>query len=166
MATQLAKEGTALVVVTRGEHRLHDLMTSVDVDCLVLVADLSDPTAVEHVAPRVFAMDDPIDLPVNNAGFGVTGNIGDQPVWIPAGNDRRKRVGPSSPVTHRSTSDGRARQWPNFGRVVDNRMAACTHERHLCRCESVRHLVQPVTPLGDERHRRWCRMFATQPDTC
>lgn len=80
MALQLAEAGTALVVVARDEERLQELAGLVPVDCEVLVADLADPTAVEKVAERIAAMDDPVDLLVNNAGFGLTGKVGDQAV--------------------------------------------------------------------------------------
>ena len=80
MAEQLAKAGTELVVVARDEERLNELAASVAVDCQVLVADLADPAAVERVAERLSAMDEPIDLLVNNAGFGLTGKVSDQAV--------------------------------------------------------------------------------------
>mgnify|MGYP000648255633 CR=1 FL=1 len=80
MALQLADAGTALVVVARDEQRLNELAAEVDVECEVLGADLADPVAVERVAERLAATDDAIDLLVNNAGFGVTGKVGDQPV--------------------------------------------------------------------------------------
>jgi len=80
MALQLAEAGTALVVVARDEARLNELAAEVAVECEVLVADLADPEAVERVAERIAAAADPIDLLVNNAGFGLTGNVVDQEV--------------------------------------------------------------------------------------
>ncbi|NND74970.1 MAG: SDR family oxidoreductase [Ilumatobacter sp.] len=74
IATQLAADGTRLVVVARDEARLNDLADEVGVDVEVLVADLADPRALARVEDRL--RDDeagPIDLLVNNAGFGVSG---------------------------------------------------------------------------------------------
>lgn len=78
MARQLAAEGTELVVVARDEARLSALAEEVGVECEVLPADLSDPAQVAAVAQRMAAADRPIDLLVNNAGFGVPGPIVDK----------------------------------------------------------------------------------------
>ena len=67
IARQLAEEGTALVVVARDADRLH-----------ALAADLSNPAATAAVADRLRADEAPIDLVVNNAGFGTTGPVADQ----------------------------------------------------------------------------------------
>lgn len=73
IARQLAAAGTELVVVARDEARLRELADSVEVDCEVLVADLSDPTALAAVELRLADTASPIDLLVNNAGFGFQG---------------------------------------------------------------------------------------------
>ncbi len=70
MARQLADEGTALVVVARDVERLEELAGEVSVTVEVLPADLSDPEATARVAQRVEAEEAPVDLVVNNAGFG------------------------------------------------------------------------------------------------
>ena len=80
MAEQLAAAGTALVVVARDEERLNELAASVSVECEVLVADLADPAAVASVAERLEADENPVDLLVNNAGFGLTGKVSEQDV--------------------------------------------------------------------------------------
>lgn len=74
IAEQLASDGTRLVLVARDEARLNAVAESVEVDCEVLVADLADPSALSRVEDRL--RDDeagPIDLLVNNAGFGFGG---------------------------------------------------------------------------------------------
>jgi len=73
IARQLAAAGTDLVVVARDEIRLRELADSLDVECDVLVADLSDPNALGAVEQRLSDMASPIDLLVNNAGFGFHG---------------------------------------------------------------------------------------------
>ena len=74
IARQLAADGTRLVVVARDRARLEALADEVGVDCEVLVADLSDRNALAAVEARL-RDDSPIDLVVNNAGFGQTGPL-------------------------------------------------------------------------------------------
>ncbi len=73
IAERLAADGTRLVVVARDQARLEALAASVDVDVEVLVADLGDRDALARVEDRLGDDDAPIDLLVNNAGFGLTG---------------------------------------------------------------------------------------------
>jgi uncharacterized protein len=73
MARQLAADGTKLVLVARTEERLNELAADVDVECEVLRADLADPTELSYVEDRVRDTVKPIDLVINNAGFGFTG---------------------------------------------------------------------------------------------
>lgn len=73
-AHQLARRGYDLVLVARDEQRLSALAAEVEreygVAAEVLVADLSDRTALARVEARVADPDRPVDLLVNNAGFG------------------------------------------------------------------------------------------------
>ncbi len=73
IARQLAVDGTELVVVARDEQRLDELAAEVAVHCEVLVADLADPTELSYVEDRLRDVSSPIDLLVNNAGFGHQG---------------------------------------------------------------------------------------------
>lgn len=73
IAEQLAASGTRLVVVARDEARLRELAARVDVEVEVLAADLGDREALDRIAQRLGQADKPIDLLVNNAGFGLTG---------------------------------------------------------------------------------------------
>ena len=73
-AHQLADKGYDLVLVARDEQRLFALAAEVEreygVAAEVLVADLSDRAALARVEARVADPDRPVDLLVNNAGFG------------------------------------------------------------------------------------------------
>lgn len=74
-AEQLAAEGTDLVIVARDGERLQALADRLDVEVEVLVADLSDRAQLAIVEDRLRADDKPVDLLVNNAGFGHVGDF-------------------------------------------------------------------------------------------
>jgi short-subunit dehydrogenase len=80
-ADRLAADGTDLVIVARNEARLDELAARLqaenDVAVEVLVADLSDREQLRAVEERLLSGTDPIDLLVNNAGFGNTGDFVD-----------------------------------------------------------------------------------------
>ena len=79
-ARRLAERGTALVLVARREDRLKALAGELPVPTEVLAADLGDPDDLRRVEARVAATADPVDLLVNNAGFGTTGPFATLPV--------------------------------------------------------------------------------------
>lgn len=74
-AAALARDGYGLVLVARNEQRLAETADRLRAEHGVAVetisADLSDRAAVETVVERLESTDRPIDLFVNNAGFGV-----------------------------------------------------------------------------------------------
>ncbi|NLT30815.1 MAG: SDR family oxidoreductase [Propionibacterium sp.] len=74
-ATELASRGTNLVLVARDPARLaetaEDLGTRFGVEVEVLQADLDDHDDTQRVADRLLDPARPIDLLVNNAGFGL-----------------------------------------------------------------------------------------------
>jgi uncharacterized protein len=72
MAHLLGQAGVPTVLVARRTDRLDQLAKLYD-GFDVLTADLSDPEGVEAVEARILEEDDPIDLVVNNAGFGTSG---------------------------------------------------------------------------------------------
>jgi short-subunit dehydrogenase len=79
-ARLLAANGTDLVVVARDRARLDALaheLRSADggVAVEVLVADLSDRAQVATVVERLRSTESPIDLLINNAGFGFVGDF-------------------------------------------------------------------------------------------
>jgi short-subunit dehydrogenase len=74
-ARQLAQKSYDLVLVARDKARLEtvaeDLRTAYGVSVDLLPADLSDPQQLHIVAERLGDTDRPVDLLINNAGFGV-----------------------------------------------------------------------------------------------
>ncbi|MEO6651933.1 MAG: SDR family oxidoreductase [Ilumatobacteraceae bacterium] len=72
MARRLAAAGVPTVVVARREDRLTALADEFD-GIEVLVADLLTMVGQRAVAARIADTDRPIDLVVNNAGFGTNG---------------------------------------------------------------------------------------------
>ena len=72
MAHQLGQAGVPTVVVARRGDRLEALAAQYEA-FEVLSADLNDPDDLARVAARVQSKDKPIELLVNNAGFGTSG---------------------------------------------------------------------------------------------
>jgi short-subunit dehydrogenase len=74
-AHQLAAQGYDLVLVARDQERLEaeaaQLRSAYAVEVEVLPADLVDRTQLAVVEARLAATDRPVDLLVNNAGFGL-----------------------------------------------------------------------------------------------
>jgi short-subunit dehydrogenase len=73
---ELAERGTDLVIVARNRARLENVSDKLrarhSINVEMLAADLSKRAALRRVAVRVADRDRPIDLLVNNAGFGMS----------------------------------------------------------------------------------------------
>jgi short-subunit dehydrogenase len=78
-ARHLAAKGHSLVVVARNEERLQALATelreSYSISCEVLVADLHREADRRVVSDRLADGSRPIDVLVNNAGYGIEGDV-------------------------------------------------------------------------------------------
>lgn len=81
-ATQLAADGSDLVLVARSgpvlEQLASELRDAHGVEVEVLVADLVDRAALAGVEDRLASPQAPVDLLVNNAGYGSVGRLLDQ----------------------------------------------------------------------------------------
>jgi short-subunit dehydrogenase len=78
LARKLAAEGTDLVVVARDRKRLEALAKELPVEVEVLPADLAKKAQLAVVEERLRSTESPIDLLVNNAGFGTYGPFVEQ----------------------------------------------------------------------------------------
>lgn len=83
-ADQLAAQGHDLVIVARREPELlqvkSEIETANQVSVEILVADLNDRAQLQTVADRLADQSRPIDVLVNNAGFGLAKPFLDNPV--------------------------------------------------------------------------------------
>ncbi len=68
LALRLARGGYDLVLVSRDEKRLKEVAAEAGVSCRIVTEDLSKPGAAQRIAA-------PVDVLVNNAGFGLHGDF-------------------------------------------------------------------------------------------
>jgi uncharacterized protein len=112
LARQLAARGAHLVLVARSEDRLSvlaaELRDAHGVEVEVLTADLTVPEELGAVEERLRRVDAPVDLLVNNAGFGTFGRFQS---LAPEGEEGQIRLNALAPVrlTHALLPGLRAR---------------------------------------------------------
>jgi uncharacterized protein len=89
LARQLAADGCDLVIVARRtgllEQLAADLRTAHHVSVEILTADLTSPAGLAETKDRLAQQARPIELLVNNAGFGSEGSFADLPAGSIAG---------------------------------------------------------------------------------
>ncbi len=82
-AHQLAAMGAQLIITARRQKRLEELAEEIreqhDVEVRVIAADLSEPTAAGLLFEQTEGADLPVDVLINNAGFGTLGHFLDIP---------------------------------------------------------------------------------------
>jgi short-subunit dehydrogenase len=109
-ARALTSRGYDLVVVARDEARLRDLAEEVapQAEAEVLAADLTEPAGLAAVEDRLRDRNRPVDVLVNNAGFGTSGHFADLPLEI---EDRQIRLNVVAVVrlAHAALAEMRAR---------------------------------------------------------
>src|SRR5438105_15783049 len=83
-ARGLAADGHDLVLVARSEPQLKTLAEEVHAahgaEADVLPADLTEPESLATIESRLTSVDRPVDLLVNNAGYGTFGPFAELPV--------------------------------------------------------------------------------------
>jgi uncharacterized protein len=79
-ARQLSGRGADLVLVARRTERLEALAAELATDAEVLGADLEEADDLARVEARLRSEDGPVDLLVNNAGFGAYGAFAHLPI--------------------------------------------------------------------------------------
>jgi len=83
-ARQLAAEGSDLILVARGVERLNQIAQELEqshgVQVQVRQADLSAPVARASIERLLADPEQPIDLLINNAGFGTNGHFSELPI--------------------------------------------------------------------------------------
>ena len=149
-ARQLARAGTHLVLVARSTDKLEaladELRANGPVHVDVLAADLADADQLAEVEERVASVDQPVDLLINNAGYGFNDKFGDIPVEAEEAEIRVNvialmRLCHAAAASH--AGDGRRRD-PE--RLVGRGVPARARECQLLGHQGLRHELQPVAP--------------------
>ncbi len=86
-ARALAARGDDLVLVARNADRLSDVATELKerhaVNVETIVADLAVRGEVVGIAERLTSTEQPIDMLINNAGFGIRAKLTDRRYHVP-----------------------------------------------------------------------------------
>ena len=152
---ELAERGHDLVLVARDRVRLEnvsdELSATYKVGAEILAADLSDRAQVQRVADRLADAARPVDLLVNNAGFGMShsflgGDLADEERMLDV-LCRAVLV-----LSHAAARPMRAR---GHGAIVNvSSVAGFVADGHLLRGQGVVHRVHRGPRQRARRHRR------------
>ena len=127
-ATRLAARGHDLVLVARDRERLEqvakELRTTYGVEVEVLPADLADRAELARVEARLADRDRPVDLLVNNAGFGLKGRFLDNDVDAEQAMLDVLVTAVMRALPRRAGPDGRARQRRGHQRLQRRRRSS------------------------------------------
>ncbi|EQD60430.1 short-chain dehydrogenase/reductase SDR [mine drainage metagenome] len=118
-ARALAAQGCALVLTARRVERLQilaiELEQAHDTRCVILPADLADPTAPANLCAQLAARGIGVDILINNAGYGVPGTF-EASVWARHADFIQVMVTAPTELAHRLLPGMRAR---GYGRIVN-----------------------------------------------
>ncbi len=73
LAKQLSEQGYSLILHGRNTAMLNQLQTTLSQVTLTIAADLSTPAGLTHLTTQLDSYPHPIDVAINNAGFGLYG---------------------------------------------------------------------------------------------
>jgi uncharacterized protein len=118
-ARVLAERGHDLILTARRRDRLEalagDLKTRYGTDVLVITADLADPLARERLIDGIMERAVPVDVLVNNAGYGVPGAYA-ATTWTDQHQFLEVMVVAVAELTHRVVPGMIERRW---GRIIN-----------------------------------------------
>lgn len=119
LARELARGGFDLVLVARRRERLESLATALEQEFRVraraIVMDLAKTTAPERLRDELGAAEIPVDVLVNNAGYGVPGTF-TETTWDTQRDFLRVMLTSVQHLTHLFVPPMRERRW---GRVLN-----------------------------------------------
>ncbi len=118
-ARALAAQGCALVLTARRVERLQTLAIELeqahDTRCVILPADLADPTAPANLCAQLAARGIGVDILINNAGYGVPGTF-EASVWARHADFIQVMMTAPTELAHRLLPGMRAR---GYGRIIN-----------------------------------------------
>src|SRR3984957_19123336 len=157
-AKELAGRGTNLVLIARSIDTLQDLADSLgaqySVRCVALQADLAKSDAVKGIVTELERLDLKIDLLINNAGLGLTGDFLSHDLAEGAGRYPGQCAGAGGTVACRGRQDGLARHRRHHQSGIQFRVPAASPYGDLRGSEGVRSPLQRSPKIRTQGTRR------------